>query len=82
MSVDIQKWFPIGSKGRQKKPIRMVAQQIKTIDFAADIDFSKMPNPNSVTGLLHPDKFSNKISDLVRQPELSEQPVYVLNSTL
>ena len=82
MSVDIQKWFPIGSKGRQKKPIRMVAQQIKTIDFAADIDFSKMPNPNSVTGLLQPDKFSNKISDLVKQPEPSEQPVYVLNSTL
>ena len=31
--IEIEKWFPIGSKGRDNVAIKMVAQQIKTIDF-------------------------------------------------
>ena len=59
----------------------MVAQQIKTIDFDAGIEFNQRKNHNSVIGMLQGDKFSNKISPLIKDNELNEQPVYILNST-
>ena len=31
--MELEKWFPVGSKGRDNQQVKMVAQQIKTIDF-------------------------------------------------
>ena len=59
----------------------MVAQQIRTIDFAAGIGFNKTVNSRSAIGMLQSDKFSSKISPLVKDSERNDQPIYVLDST-
>ena len=62
----MEKWFPIGSKGREPKRVAMVAQQIKTVDFAAGIEFDKSNiNSRSAIGMQQTDKFSNKIAPLL-----------------
>ena len=35
--LDLEKWFPVGSKGRDTTQKKMVAQKIKTIDFDVDV---------------------------------------------
>ena len=41
--IEIEKWFPIGSKGRDNSQVKMVAQKIKTIDFDSEIPMRATP---------------------------------------
>ena len=84
-AVEIEKWFPIGSKGRDVKPVRMVAQQIKTVDFTGgvDLDLNHKSSRSAIT-MQHTDKFSRKISPLLATGAIvrNDPPIFQLNKDL